>query len=75
MNRFYFDLLDGRRICRDEEGSCFESAEAARQAALQSLLELMKSRPVKEEAAELMFVVRNDYDETSFTARLLLLVT
>jgi hypothetical protein len=75
MVRLYFDVFDGELISRDKEGTCFESIEAARQAAAQSLLELMKSRTAASDAAELLVVARDDSDETAFTARLLLLIS
>ena len=74
MVRLYFDVFDGELISRDKEGACFESIEAARQAAGQRLLEIMKTRLAASDAVELVFVVRDDSDETAFTARLLLLI-
>jgi hypothetical protein len=55
MERLYFDLFDGELISRDKEGSYFESVEAAQQSAMQSLLELIKPRPISD-TAELMYV-------------------
>jgi endonuclease IV len=75
MATLYFDLFDGEVISRDDDGTHFEDIEAAKQSAVQSLLELKRSQPATNDAAELMYVVRDGSDQTAFTARLLLLVT
>jgi hypothetical protein len=47
MEMLYCDLCDGRKICRQEQGSFFDSMKAARYSAIQCLLELLKARPTR----------------------------
>jgi hypothetical protein len=47
MEMLYCDLCDGRKICREEQGSFFDGIKATRYSAIQSLLELLKARPTR----------------------------
>jgi hypothetical protein len=47
MEMLYCDLCDDRKICRQEQGSFFDSMKAARYSAIQCLLELLKARPTR----------------------------
>jgi hypothetical protein len=69
MVMLYFDLCEGRKLYRDEQGSLFDSIEAARYSAIQSLLELLKARPIMGDTAELMYVVKNISGRTEFIAQ------
>ena len=40
MPRFYFDILHGEKLLKDEEGTDFESLEAAEQAAVEAATEM-----------------------------------
>jgi hypothetical protein len=75
MNRLFFDLFHSDIVSRDEDGTCFETLHAAQQSAIQSLLEIAKSKKLSNEATELMYSVRDAADRHAFTARLLILVT
>jgi hypothetical protein len=69
MVMLYFDLCEGRKLYRDEQGSLFDSIEAARYSAIQSLLELLKARPIMGDTAELMYVVKDISGRTVFIAQ------
>jgi hypothetical protein len=75
VQRLYFDLYEGASASRDSEGELFADTDTARQAAVQSLLELMRHHPVEAEAVELMYAVRDASDRTIFTAQLLVRIT
>jgi hypothetical protein len=73
MTRLYFDLANGDDISRDQDGICFADLQSARNSAVISLLEIMKSRHSSDNS-ELTFVVRDASDQTAFTAKLSLKV-
>ncbi len=74
MARLYFDLANGEDISRDQDGIYFADMQSARNSAVISLLEIMKSR-LSSDNSELTFVVRDASDQTAFTAKLSLQVT
>ncbi len=75
MKRFYFDLIDGSDVSRDEEGTTFDDLKQAKNAAVVSLLEIMRSRKMEGDTSELVFLIRASSDMAAFTVRLLLQVT
>ena len=75
MKRFYFDLFDGSKVSRDEEGTIFDDLKQAKNSAAISLIEIMRSREIKGDASEVVFLVRDASDLTAFVARLSLQVT
>ena len=74
MSRFYFDFCDGTCSSRDTDGLELDSIQAARVEAVQGLIEIIRGRRFKEDAAELMLVVRDAAGLTALTAKLSLLV-
>jgi hypothetical protein len=73
MGRLYFDLYDASGIARDEDGTNFADVEAARLSAVQSLLEIMRTR-ITSDAVDLAFVVRAGSGLPTLTAKLSLVV-
>ena len=75
MKRFYFDLIDGSDVWRDEEGTTFDDFKQAKSAAAVSLLEIMRSRKIEGDTSELVFLVRDASDMAAFAVRLSLQVS
>jgi hypothetical protein len=61
--RYYFDIQDGSTLMRDDEGSAFDSLDAAVQAAARSAAEIGTSRLVKGEFSDVVVKVRNERDQ------------
>ena len=74
MKRFYFDLFEESNVSRDEEGTTFDDLKQAKNAAVVSLLEIMRSRKVEGDTSELVFLVRDAPDLAAFAVRLSLQV-
>ncbi|KFG70865.1 hypothetical protein [Microvirga sp. BSC39] len=74
MTRFYFDLFDGGDVSRDEEGTTFDDLKQAKNAAIVSLLEIMRSRKIEGDTSELVFLVRVSSDMAAFAVKLSLQV-
>ena len=74
MKRFYFDLFEESNVSRDEEGTTFDDLKQAKNAAVVSLLEIMRSRKVEGDTSELVFLVREAPDLAAFAVRLSLQV-
>ena len=75
MKRFYFDLFDGSEVSRDEVGTTFDDLKQAQNAAVVSLLEIMRSQKIESGTSELAFLVREVADMAAFAVRLSLQVT
>ncbi len=65
----YCDLCDSREICREEQGSFFDSIKAARYSAIQSLLELLEARPTVGDTTELMYAAKDISGRLVFIGR------
>ena len=74
MKRFYFDLFEESNVSRDEEGTTFDDLKQAKNAAVVSLLEIIRSRKVEGDTSELVFLVREAPDLAAFAVRLSLQV-
>jgi hypothetical protein len=67
--RYYFDIHDGAQSVRDDEGSEFDSLDAAVQAAARSAAEIGTDRLAKGEISEVVIVVRNEQNQQVCTIR------
>jgi hypothetical protein len=55
--RYYFDILDGAQIVRDNEGAEFDSLDAAVQAAARSAAEIGQGRLARGETSDVVVEV------------------
>jgi hypothetical protein len=58
--RYYFDVQNGKPLVRDDEGTEFDSFEAAVQAAARSAAEIGTSRLAKGDTSDVVLVVRDE---------------
>jgi hypothetical protein len=65
--RYYFDLYEGMKLMRDEEGSEFDSLDAAIQGAARSAAEIGTNRLVKGDFTDPVIEVRDERDQRTFT--------
>ena len=63
MPRYYFDIHDGQRFARDEEGSDCADAEAARQEAIRTLPSIAREMPLDSGKVEMWVKVRSESGE------------
>jgi hypothetical protein len=61
--RYYFDILDGKQPVRDDEGSEFDSPDAAIQGAARSAAEIGTSRLAKGDTSHVVIEVRDEHHE------------
>ncbi|WP_262027920.1 DUF6894 family protein [Microvirga sp. Mcv34] len=59
MARYYFDVHDGAQLVRDEDGSDFESADAAVQAAARSAAEIGQGRMARGDFSDVVIDIRD----------------
>ena len=59
MARYYFDIRDGKELLRDEEGSEFDSLDAALQGAARSAAEVGTGRLTKGDLSDVVIEVRD----------------
>ncbi len=60
MARYYFDIHDGAGVLRDEEGTEFDSVDAAVQGATRSAAEIGQSRVVKGDVSDVVIEIRDE---------------
>ena len=60
MARYYFDVRDGAQSVRDDEGSDFDSLDAAVQAAARSAAEIGTGRLAKGDTSDVVIGVRDE---------------
>ena len=58
--RYYFDILDGAQSVRDDEGSDFDSLDAAVQAAARAAAEIGTDRLAKGDTRDVVIGVRDE---------------
>jgi hypothetical protein len=61
--RYYLDIHDGEQLVRDDEGSAFDSLDAAVQGAARSAAEIGTSRLAKGDTSDVVIVVRDQQDQ------------
>ena len=69
MARYYFDILDGAQIVRDDEGSEFDSPDAAVQAAVRAATEIGQGRLARGETSNVVIEVRDERSQRVCTIR------
>ncbi|WP_154661145.1 DUF6894 family protein [Microvirga lotononidis] len=67
MARYYFDVHDGAQLVRDEDGSEFESDDAAVQAAARSATEIGQGRLAKGDFSDVVIEVRKAQNQNVCT--------
>jgi hypothetical protein len=67
MARYYFDLHDGTQVIRDDEGTEFDSLDAAVQGAARSAAEIGTSRLVKGDLSDVVIAARDERGQQVFT--------
>jgi hypothetical protein len=65
--RYYLDVHDGAQIVRDDEGSEFDSLDAAVQGAARSAAEIGTSRLVKGDLSDVIVEVRDEQNQRVVT--------
>ena len=69
MARYYVDIHDGARSVRDDEGSEFDSLDAAVQAAARSATEIGTGRLAKGDTGDVVIGVRDEHGERVCTVK------
>ena len=69
MARYYFDILDGAQVMRDDEGAEFDSLDAAVQAAARSAAEIGQGRLARGETSDVVVEVRDERSQRVCTIR------
>jgi hypothetical protein len=67
--RYCFDIHDGALSVRDDEGTEFDSLDAAVQAAARSAVEIGTGRLAKGNTSDVVIVVRNEQNQRVCTIR------
>ncbi len=65
--RYYFDIHDGEQLVRDDEGSEFDSLEAAVQGVTRSAAEIGTNRLAKGDTSDIVIEVRDEHGQRVFT--------
>jgi hypothetical protein len=65
--RYYIDIHDGEQLVRDDEGSEFDSLDAAVQGAARSAAEIGTSRLAKGDTSDVIIEVRDQQDQRVVT--------
>jgi hypothetical protein len=61
--RYYLDIHDGEQLVRDEEGSAFDSLDAAVHGAARSAAEIGTSRLAKGDTSDVVIEVRDEQNQ------------
>ena len=67
MARYYLDVHDGEQLVRDDEGSEFDSLDAAVQGATRSATEIGTGRLVKGDTSDVVIEVQDERGQRVFT--------
>ena len=67
MARYYFDIQDGAQVVPDDEGSEFDSLEAAVQGAVRSAAEIGTGRLARGDTSDVVIEVRDERGQRVFT--------
>jgi hypothetical protein len=65
--RYYLDIHDGEQLVRDDEGSEFDSLDAAVQGVARSAAEIGTSRLAKGDTRDVIIEVRDQQDQRVVT--------
>ena len=63
MARYYFDVQNGKPLVRDDEGTEFDSLEAAVHAAARSAAEIGTSRLARGDTSDVVIEVRDEQNQ------------
>jgi hypothetical protein len=63
MARYYFDVLNGKQLVQDDEGSEFDSLDAAIQGAARSAAEIGTDRLARGDTSHVVLEVRDEQDQ------------
>ena len=63
LARYYFDIQDGAQIIPDDEGSEFDSLDAAVQEAVRSAAEIGEDRLAKGDTSDVVIEVRDEQNQ------------
>ncbi len=69
MARYYFDILDGAQSVRDDEGSDFDSLDAAVQAVAHSAAEIGTGRLGRGDTRDVVIEVRDERGQRVCTVK------
>ncbi|MBM1172945.1 DUF6894 family protein [Microvirga arabica] len=69
MARYYFDVQDGAQSVRDDDGTDFDSLDAAVQAAARSAAEIGTDRLAKGDTRDVVIEVRDERGQRVCTVR------
>lgn len=69
MARYFFDIHDGAQSVRDDEGSEFDSLDAAVQAAARSAAEIGTGRLAKGDTSDVVIEVRDEQSQRVCTVK------
>ncbi len=69
MARYYFDVYDGADLQRDDEGSEFDSLDAAVQGAARSAAEIGQGRLARGDTSDVVIEVRDEENKRIFVVR------
>ncbi|QRM33548.1 hypothetical protein [Microvirga sp. VF16] len=67
MAHCYFDVLNGKQVMRDDEGSEFDSLDTAVQGVARSAAEIGTDRLAKSDTSHVVIVVRDEQDQRACT--------
>ncbi len=67
MARYYLDIRDGKQLLRDDEGSAFDSLDAAVHGAARSAAEIGTGRLAKGDTSDVIIEVRDERGQRVFT--------
>ncbi len=67
MARYYLDIHDGEQSVHDDEGSEFDSLDAAVQGAVTSAGEIGRSLLAKGDTSDIVIEVRDEHNQRVFT--------
>jgi hypothetical protein len=65
--RYYIDIHDGEQLVRDDQGSEFDSLDAAVQGAARSATEIGTSKLAKGDTSDVIIEVRDERDQRVVT--------
>ncbi len=67
LARYYLDIRDGKQLLRDDEGSAFDSLDAAVHGAARSAAEIGTGRLAKGGTSDVIIEVRDERGQRVFT--------
>jgi hypothetical protein len=67
LARYYLDIRNGEQLLRDDEGTEFDSLDAAVQGAARSAAEIGTGRLAKGDTSDVVIVVRDEGSQQVFT--------